>query len=128
MNKLLKIDNIMFFVKDLEKASKFYENVLGFKRVWTYKKNKMIGFVFDESDSEIVIHGDPEIPNPDFSFLVENVEQFCEEYRKKGYSLIREPFDVRCGKFAILADPDGNAIPIIDLTKFGNKPRYDEDQ
>jgi len=128
MNKLLKIDNIMFFVKDLEKASKFYENVLGLKRVWTDKKNKMIGFVFDESDSEIVIHGDPEIPNPDFSFLVENVEQFCEEYRKKGYSLIREPFDVRCGKFAILADPDGNAIPIIDLTKFGNKPRYDENQ
>jgi predicted enzyme related to lactoylglutathione lyase len=128
MNKLLKIDNIMFFVKDLEKASKFYENVLGLKRVWTDKKNKMIGFVFDESDSEIVIHGDPEIPNPDFSFLVENVEQFCEEYREKGYSLIREPFDVRCGKFAILADPDGNAIPIIDLTKFGNKPRYDEDQ
>jgi predicted enzyme related to lactoylglutathione lyase len=59
---------------------------------------------------------------------VENVEQFCEEYRKKGYSLIREPFDVRCGKFAILADPDGNAIPIIDLMKFDNKPRYDEDQ
>jgi len=128
MNRLLKIDNIMFFVKDLEKASKFYENVLGLKRVWTDKKNKMIGFVFDESDSEIVIHGDPEIPNPDFSFLVENVEQFCEEYRKKGYSLIREPFDVRCGKFAILADPDGNAIPIIDLMKFDNKPRYDEDQ
>ena len=88
----------------------------------------MIGFAFDESDSEIVIHSDPKIPNPDFSFLVENVEQFCEEYRKKGYSLIREPFDVRCGKIAILADPDGNAIPIVDLTKFGNKPKYDEDQ
>ncbi len=70
----------MFLVKDLEKSSKFYKEVLGSERVWTDKKRGQIGFVFPESDSEIVIHTDFSIPNPDFSFLVDNVIEFCKDY------------------------------------------------
>lgn len=125
MNILRKIDNIMFFVKDLKRSAKFYNEVLGLKRAWTDKEFGMIGFIFAESDSEIVIHNNPEIPNPDFSFLVDNVETFVQEFKNKGYTVLKEPFDVRPGKFAVLSDPDGNVIQIIDLTKFGNKPRYD---
>ena len=65
---LLKIDSVMFFVSDLEKAAKFYENVLGLKRVWTDKEQEMIGFIFPESDSEIVIHKDSSMPSPSTSF------------------------------------------------------------
>lgn len=126
MDSLLKIDSIMFYVSDLEIAAKFYENVLGLRRVWTDKKEGMIGFVFQESDSEIVIHNDLSMPNPSFSFLVDNVEKFCTEFRKKGHRTVKEPSDVRCGKFAILADHDGNEFPIIDLTKFADEPRYDK--
>jgi predicted enzyme related to lactoylglutathione lyase len=86
----------------------------------------MIGFVFPESDSEIVIHNDSSMPNPSFSFLVKNVQLFCDEYRKKGCTVVSEPFEVRCGKYAVLADPDRNELPIIDLTKFGGKPKYDK--
>lgn len=125
MSTLLKIDSIMFCVKDVEKASHFYEDVLGLNRAWTDNTNKMIGFIFDESDSEIVIHSDPTIPNPSFSFLVKDVEKFCKEYTRKGYHVVHKPFDVRCGKYAVLSDPDGNEIPIIDLTAFGNEPKYD---
>jgi len=126
MNALLKIDSIMFYVSNLEKAARFYENALSLRPVWTDKEQNMIGFAFQESDSEIVIHNDSSLPNPSFSFLVENVEEFCVEYQKRGNKVVKEPFDVRCGKYAVLADPDGNELPIIDLTKFGNKPRYDE--
>jgi len=65
------------------------------------------------------------MPNPDFSFLVENVEEFVREFKDAGYTVLREPFDVRPGKFAVLSDPDGNIINIIDLSNFGNKPKYD---
>ncbi|MEM2930065.1 MAG: VOC family protein [Thermoproteota archaeon] len=126
MAALLKIDSIMFYVSNLEKAAKFYEDVLGLKRVWTDEKRGMIGFVFPESDSEIVIHRDSSLPNPCFSFTVANVDEFCKEYQEKGYIIVEKPCEARCGKFAVLEDPDGNKIPIIDLTKFGNKPRYDE--
>lgn len=125
-NTLLKIDSVMFYVSDLEKAAKFYEDILGLKRVWTDKKQKMIGLIFPESDSEIVIHEDASMPSPFISFLVGDVQKFCNEYQKKGGTMVQRPFDVRCGKLAILTDPDGNELPIIDLTEFGNKPRYDE--
>lgn len=104
MNKLLKIDNIMYRVSDLKKAESFYHNVLGLKKVWEDKGIKMIGFVFEHSDSEIVIHANPDIPKFDYSYLVENVEKFCKEYQKQGYELILEPIEVRSGKYAILQD------------------------
>jgi len=126
METLLKIDSIMFYVSDLEESAKFYESVLGLKVGWTDKKEKMIGLLLPESDAEIVIHRDPDRPNPSFSFMVKNVEKFCAKYRKKGYRILKEPFEVRCGNYAVLADPDGNELPIIDLTKFDNKPRYDK--
>ena len=82
-------------------------------------------FVFAESDSEIVIHTDPNIPKGEYSYLVENVAEFCEEIKKQGHKVLLEPIEVRSGKYALFADPDGNEIPIIDLTTFGGKPRYD---
>lgn len=125
MNRLLKIDNIMYRVSDLEKSERFYADVLGLKKVWEDRDRGMIGFVFAQSDSEIVIHVDPHIPKGEYSYLVEDVTAFCEEVQKQGYRILCEPFDVRSGKYAIISDPDGNEIPIIDLSAFGGKPRYD---
>lgn len=115
----------MFYVADLKSSSDFYEHVLGLKKVWEDEKNKQVGFMFDESDSEIVIHSDSTLPKFDYCFQVDNVEEFCKEYLEKGYQVTKHPFEVRCGKMAILKDLDGNILPIIDLTKFGGKPRYD---
>lgn len=125
MNQLLKIDSIMFYTSDLEKATHFYQEAMGLKKAWADPEKGMVGFIFPKSDSEIVIHRDSSLPNPSFSFQVENVEDFCKEHIKRGYAVRKEPFEVRCGKYAILADSDGNEIHIIDLTKFGNVPIYD---
>jgi len=126
MSALKKIDSIMFRVKDLAMSAKFYVEELGMKQVWQDDENNMIGLIFPESDSEIVLHSNKEIPSPDFSFLVDNVEVFVKDFIGKGYKLVNRPIHVRSGKFTTLSDLDGNLIPIIDLTKFGNKPRYDK--
>lgn len=125
MKALRKIDNIMYRVKDLDTSAKFYSEVLGLKQVWRDDEHQMIGLVFPESDSEIVIHLLANIPNPDFSFLVDNVEEFVKEFRDNGYKVCKEPFDIRSGKFAVLSDPDENVINIMDLTKFDNTPKFD---
>lgn len=125
MKKLLKIDCVMYRVSDLESAAVFYSETLGLKQVWKDDEAKMIGFIFPGGDSEVVIHSNPDIPNPDFCFLVENVEEFAKDFKEKGYKVCKEPFHVRTGKFAVLADPDGNIINIIDLTKFGGVARGD---
>jgi len=127
MQGLLKIDAIMHYVKDLERSCKVYEEVFKLKKAWEDKERKMIGFLFPENNSELVIHSDETIPNPSYSFSVENVREFCKEYKNLGYKVLVEPFEVRTGYFAILADLDDNEIGIIDLIKFDNKPRYDFD-
>ncbi len=115
----------MYKVSDLDKSEKFYSNVLGLEKSWSDEKSKMIGFKFAQSDSEIVITSDPNMPSFDFSFLVENVDDFVIQYRKLGYEIEMEPIEARCGKYAVLLDDDKNKIPIIDLTKFGGKSKYE---
>ena len=125
MNKFLKVDNIMFYVKDLVKAENYYSKVLGLNKVWEDKDRKMIGLQLAESDTEIVIHQDESLPKFDYSFLVENVVEFCRSYQEQGHKVKQAPMKVRSGMYAIIEDEDGNNLPIIDLTGFGNKPRFD---
>lgn len=89
MNALRKIDCIEFYVPDLEVAEVFYSNVLGLHKAWSDKEHGMIGFVFVESNSEIVIHNDSTRVKPSFCFLVEDVEEFCDRYKKLGYEIVR---------------------------------------
>jgi predicted enzyme related to lactoylglutathione lyase len=122
---LRKIDSIMMRVKDLESSARFYEEVMGLKRAWTDEENQMVGFLFPGNDSELVIHTGPAQDSPPYSFSVEDVVEFCDRFRGMGYKVLMEPFEVRCGMYAVLSDPDGNRINIIDLKKFGGEPRYD---
>lgn len=122
---LRKIDNILYRVSDLETGAAFYRDVLGLKQLWRDDATRMIGFGLTESDAEIVIHANPDLPDFDFSFLVDDVEALVRSLRLKGVSVELEPIDVRSGKYAVIRDPSGNRIPLIDLTTFGGTPRFD---
>ena len=115
----------MYQVKDLDESIGFYTNVLGLTQVWRDDDRHMIGLKMEKGEGEIVIQSDPSLPKFDYSFLVEDVELFCKQTKDSGYSVAVDPFDVRCGKYAVLLDTDKNEIPIIDLTKFGGVPKYD---
>lgn len=115
----------MYYVSDLEKSVPFYRDVLGLKQAWRDDDKQMVGFKLGRGSGEIVIQSDKSLPKFDYSFLVDNVEAFCNKVTDSGFKVAVKPFEVRCGKYAVLADPDGNKIPIIDLTKFGGVPRND---
>ena len=122
---LKKIDAVLLRVKDLEKTADFYINVMGLKRGWTDNEHQMIGLLFPGNDTELVLHRDESLPDPNISYQVKDVISFVEQYRESGYQVIVEPFDIRCGKCAILEDPEGHSVEIMDITKFG-EPRFDE--
>jgi predicted enzyme related to lactoylglutathione lyase len=124
MPGLRKIDSVMVRVKDLKSSARFYEGVMGLRRAWTDTDKQMVGFLFPGNDSELVIYTGPKLDSPSYSFSVEDVVEFCRRYRERGYTVLMEPFEVRCGMYAVLADPDGNRINIIDLSKFGGEPKY----
>jgi len=121
---LRKIDAVLIKVKNLEKTAKFYTTLMGMKRGWTDTENQMIGLLFPDNDTELVLHCDDTLPNPNISYQVKDVLSFVEQYREAGYKVLREPFDIRCGKCAILQDPEGHNIEVMDITKFG-EPRFD---
>jgi len=121
---LRKIDAVLIKVKNLEETAKFYTTVMGMKRGWTDTENQMIGLLFPDNDTELVLHCDDTLPNPNISYQVKDVLSFVEQYRESGYKVLREPFDIRCGKCAILQDPEGHSIEVMDITKFG-EPRFD---
>ena len=121
---LRKIDAVLIKVKNLEKTAKFYTTLMGMKRGWTDTENQMIGLLFPDNDTELVLHCDDTLPNPNISYQVKDVLSFVEQYRESGYKVLREPFDIRCGKCAILQDPEGHSIEVMDITKFG-EPRFD---
>ena len=121
---LKKIDAVLLRVSDLEKTAEFYVDVMGLKRGWTDTDNQMIGLLFPGNDTELVLHRDESLPDPNVSYQVEDVLMFVEEYKRKGFKVLVEPFDIRCGKCAILEDPEGHSIEVMDINKFG-EPRYD---
>ncbi|MFX0173720.1 MAG: VOC family protein [Candidatus Hodarchaeota archaeon] len=84
----------MFYVEDLVKSTKFYEEVIGLKIGWKDKEEEMVGFLLPENDSELVLHRDSNLPNPAISFQVGNVEEFCTYYKEAGYKVVLEPIIV----------------------------------
>ncbi|MCJ7730833.1 VOC family protein [Candidatus Bathyarchaeota archaeon] len=121
---LKKIDAVLLRVKDLEKTAEFYVEVMGLRRGWTDKENQMIGLLFPGNDTELVLHCNEDLPDPNISYQIDDVLSFVEEYRLRGCKVLVEPFDIRCGKCAILQDPEGHSVEVMDITKFG-EPRYD---
>jgi lactoylglutathione lyase len=90
---------------------------LGLKILWHDEKVNMTGLGMDETDAEIVLHNDENIPQDNVHYLVDDVEKFCAEFKSVGNNILAEPFDIRCGKCAVITDNEGNGISILDLTK-----------
>src|SRR5690606_36458542 len=65
-------------------------------------------------DSELVLHTRLD---PETDLLVDSVEEAVEEIVRNGGSLILEPEDLPVGKVAIVTDPFGNKITLVDLSK-----------
>ena len=122
---LRKVDSMMYKVKDMAISEAFYTEVMGLTKVWEDTELGMMGFLLRDSDSEIVLHTRDDLPPFSYNYLVDHVQQFCDEHRRKDYKIAFGPIKVRSGSYAVLVDPDGNRIPIIDLTEFGGVPRYE---
>jgi predicted enzyme related to lactoylglutathione lyase len=115
--KLKKIDCVMHYTNNINASVKFYTETLGLKVLWRDKNVNMTGLGMDETDTEIVLHNDTNIPQDNVHYLVDDVDKFCREYKSAGNKIYAEPFDIRCGKCAVISDNEGNGISILDLTK-----------
>jgi lactoylglutathione lyase len=113
---LRKIDCIMIRVDDVEAAADYYAKVFGLHPQWS--GDDSIGLVFSETDAEIVLHGDPDIPSSvEVHYLVDDVVAAVAHYEAQGCHILVAPFDITIGKCAVIQDPFGTRLCILDLTK-----------
>ena len=113
---LRKIDCVMIRVDDVETAADYYANVFGLRPRWS--GDGSIGLFFPETGTEIVLHRDPNIPSSvEVYYLVDDVVTAVRNYVDKGCEVLVAPFDITIGKCAIIKDPFGTRLGILDLTK-----------
>jgi len=109
------MDFIMIRVDNVEAAASYYVDVFGLRPRWS--GDGSIGLGFPETDAEIVFHCDPKIPSSvEVYYLVDDVVAVVANYAVQGCQVLVSPFDITIGKCAVLQDPFGTRLCILDMT------------
>jgi len=118
---LKKIDCVMIRVDDVKAAMTYYADKFGLHPIWWEESSA--GLVFPESDTEIVVHCNPDIPSRvEVHYRVENVISAVQTLETKGYRKRVDAFDIAIGKCAVIEDLFGTRLCILDMTKGPLKP------
>jgi predicted enzyme related to lactoylglutathione lyase len=112
---LRKIDCVMVKVVDLVAASEFYAEVFGLRPLW--RDETSIGMGMPETDAEIVLHTMDLPADRSVFYLVDDVLSAARTAQRAGCVVVEAPFDIAIGKCAVLADPFGNTVGLLDMTK-----------
>jgi catechol 2,3-dioxygenase-like lactoylglutathione lyase family enzyme len=108
-----KVDCVRIPVPDLDEGLAFYSGRLGHRLIW--RTETAAGLRLPGSDSELVLHtegGEPEV-----DLLVDSVDDAVAEIVRAGGSVRVAPGDIPVGRVAVVDDPFGNPLTILDLTK-----------
>jgi lactoylglutathione lyase len=109
---LRKIDCYMLKTHDLDEAVAFYGGRLGHPMLW--RTAEAVAFEIPESEAELVVHTEL---GPEVYFLVDDVDAAYRSLLKSGATSIKPPFEIQIGKCAIVRDPLGNRLAILDQSK-----------
>jgi predicted enzyme related to lactoylglutathione lyase len=112
---LRKIGCVMVRVDDLVAASCFYGLMLGLRPLW--RDEVSVGMGLPETDAEVVLHT-MDLPRElGVQYLVDDVVASVSSWREAGFEVRKEPFEIAVGWCAVLEDPFGNPVCILDLSK-----------
>ena len=65
-----------------------------------------------------MLHTDPNIPSSvEVHYLVDDVVAAVAHYAAEGCDVLVAPFEITVGKCAVIRDPFGTRLCILDLTK-----------
>jgi len=110
----------MIRVHDVEAAAAYYAKIFGLHPQWS--ADGSIGLKFPETDAEIVLHNDPDIPSSvEVHYLVDDVVGAVAYLAAQGCQILVAPFPITIGTCAVIGDPFGTRLCILDMTK-GPRP------
>lgn len=107
-----KIDCLSLPVDDLDAALRFYGEELGHELIW--RDVTAAGLRLPNGEAELVLHLDARPLEVDPT--VDSVPAAIERFRRAGGSLVHGPFPIRIGLCAIVQDPWGNRLVLLDAS------------
>jgi len=116
---LRKIDCVMVRVPDLARATEFYTRVFGLRALWRDERSAGLGMA--ETDAEVVLHTMDLPADRSVHYLVDDVRDAVATGERAGCTVREPPFDIAIGLCAVLEDPFGNAVCLLDMSK-GARP------
>ncbi len=108
-----KIDCLQIPVPDLEAGLAFYRDRLGHTLNW--RTATAAGLRLPDSDAELVLQ--TERAEPEVDLLVASVEAAVSAIEAAGGKVVVPPFDIQIGRCAVVADPWGNRLVLVDMSK-----------
>jgi predicted enzyme related to lactoylglutathione lyase len=108
-------------VPDLDRGLAFYRDVLGHHLIWRNEAAGQAGLRTPGSDTEIVLTTRQRY-EPDWK--VASADAAAEAFAAHGGKVLVEPADIPIGRLAVVEDPFGNRLVLLDSTK----GTYDTDE
>jgi predicted enzyme related to lactoylglutathione lyase len=111
---LQKVDAVTIPVPDLDSGLRFYQNALGHELRWRHDEIGQAGLGLPGSDTEIVL---ATTMNYEPDWLVASADEAASAFQDAGGRVISAPADIPVGRVAVVADPFGNTLVLLDLSK-----------
>jgi len=109
-----KIDAVTVPVPDLDAGLRFYAEALGHQLNWRNDELGQAGLRLPGGDTELVLATDLRY---EANWLVESADAAAERFRTAGGRVVHGPFDIPVGRAVVVADPFGNVLLLLDLSK-----------
>lgn len=110
--------SITFYVSNLKRAAKFYEEILGLEKKYEY--SSYVGFECGGVEIGLIPKTKEEqkssLLSSSVELLVDNVDKVYDELKRKRVKIIKELHNEPWGgRQATFTDPDGNIIEIVQI-------------
>jgi lactoylglutathione lyase len=125
-----KIGAVILLVRDMKQSSEFYRDVLGMQ----LKHDSEDWVEFSKGTSTVLaLHPARKALNTQkrtgmlVGFNVSDLDDVCRELEKKKVKFYKKRTDETFGKHAIIEDPDGHLISLVELSsreEFSQIPYY----
>ena len=118
----LKLDIVNLFVRDFERAKRFYTETLGLPVIEELSGERFVA-LRPASGSSITLQDAAALPpgvaaepgGMELGLLVEDVDAVHAEWHAKGVRLLTPPMDLPFGRTFLAADPDGHYLRVYRL-------------
>jgi predicted enzyme related to lactoylglutathione lyase len=107
------VDAVTVPVPDLDQGLKFYRDQLGHELAWRNDAEGQVGLRLPESQTELVLSTNLEYA---VNWLVKSVPAAVETIVEAGGKVILKPTQIPVGRLAVVNDPFGNPLVLLDLS------------